>query len=387
MTPLRTAALSTLSLMTIAGLFAPAAGGATKPMVSASPDAGAVAVSQAVFRTRGGSAAPRLVLTRRAALPAGTLVVGGVKKLRRGRYVASFAVVRRGNAGSRAHAAAAVAVRATLRMPRRVRFGGFVSRAAANDVANRAAPRALCRSLPSSFSHGGVRPLAGPPLPGYDARTTLRNAFWLGCRDWPGRTEFLAALRARGVEGSGGGATGGGGSAGGEDEAGSGDGSVPPECRDDLSACDPEDGPSKSTTLTGSGSVTRDANDPNVYRYSVQFNEPVRGYRFEVSRVSIECPSREYYENYARCEALGDAQRPSAGGADLRCGDSQFTYEVQCAVTQSRSREAATIPAGTTITGSFSVNAGTVRPGAVQVYGEAANGGEAASPFALSGPE
>jgi hypothetical protein len=375
---------TTLPALIVAGLglLWPAASGAAQPTVSASADAGQVAVAQAVLRTRGGRAAPRLALARPGAVPSGALVVGGVRRVRRGRYLASLAVIRAASRTPDARAAAAVAVRARVRTPRGMRFVGFAGRSAASNVANRAASRSLCRALPSSFSHGTR--LTGPLLPGYDARTTLRNAFWLGCRNWGGRADFVAALARRGVTAA---PTAPGGDTSAEpDEAGSGDGTVPPQCREDPSLCDPDDGPPTTSTVSGSGSVTRDAADPNVYRYSIQFGEPVRGYKVAAGRASVECPSRSGYPAYPRCEGLGDSQRPSAGGADLSCGPAEFTYEFLCALAQSRGGAASTIPAGTTITGSFSVDAGSVGPGEVRVYGENAQGAQATTPFNLSGP-
>ncbi len=72
-----------LPALVLVGLLSPGTSSAAAPTVSASADVGTVAVAQAAFRTRGGAKTPKLALTRRASLPAGALVLGGVRKLDR----------------------------------------------------------------------------------------------------------------------------------------------------------------------------------------------------------------------------------------------------------------------------------------------------------------
>ena len=361
----------TLALVLLAGLALPGSGhAASSTLTVATPAAGAVSVSYAVVRTRGPARAPRLALASRSGVPSGATVVGGVRRAGRGRYLAALAVARPAGASASAARAATRALRVRIKARGGTRIAGVSGRRAASDVVGRRAPKAFCGGLKRGFDVGGTRLLAGTGIPGYGARAVLRNALRMGCGDLSGRQAFIDALRSSG-----------------EDEAGSGSGEVPPECREDPSICDPEDGPAKSTTLTGSGTVTRDASDPNLYRYSMQFNEPVRGFVVDGGG-QVECPSESYGPAYAKCQGMGDSLRPAAGGTDVLCAGGEFTSQFACRVQGGRQpgRPAPTIPANTTITGSFSLSYGTAEAGEVTVTGEAANGGEAATPFALAGP-
>lgn len=344
----------------LTSLCAPAAASAAAPSFKvAVPKAGDVGVAHVVLAAR---KAPRLVLANKRSLPPGTLAVGGVKRLGKSRHLASLVLVRRSGSGGSG--------RAVVQLPRVRRV---VRRIVAVNIADSGERPRFCGSTPSSFSYVARRPLAGSLIGGFDARSTARLAYLAGCREGAAN-EFLGAV--------------GGDSPGGDDDS---DNGVPEGC--DLNeggeACGDEDsGPTISPTLTGSGTVTRDGADPNLYTYSFSFNEPVTGFRASVSGTNIRCPAPSYAEWVGECEALGNSNHPTAGSLTLSCPASEYTFEFNCfgPPAAGGTRGSTTqIPAGTAITGRFKIDAGTVQPSRARITGIQANNVEG-QPFALSGP-
>jgi hypothetical protein len=278
-----------------------------------------------------------------------------------------------------------------------MKFRGFVRRQVATNIVGRTTHPSFCKTLPNSFAHIARKPLHGDLVSGYDARTTARYSYLAGCVDFPELSAFLLAIRGGGGGGGGSGGDGGrpAGDGSGGDGTGNGTGTGEPDCDVDDPSCDGGGAPAPtiSNTLKGSGSVTRDAGDPNLFSYSISFNEPVYGYRFELSKVSVHCPAPTYAQRYDECQGLGDSNTPNAGGLAVRCeypGASQFVYEFECDG-PSDGREGSTpqtIPAGTTITGRFKIDAGSVAAGSVKVIGLQAGGagGVESQPATLSGP-
>jgi hypothetical protein len=342
-------------------LCAPATAHAATPSFKVGvPSAGNASIGQVVVAAR---KKPKLTLVRAGALPDGTVAVGGVRRAGKGRWSASLVLARRGEGGSRG--------KATARLKRARRI---VQRSVGVDVAGGDGSQRFCDTQPTSFGFVGRRPLAGSLVSGYDARTTARLAYDAACGGTGAAEEFFGTL-----DGSGG---------GGDDDGG--DGSVPPGCDLEVGgeACgdDPE-GPTISQTLTGSGTVTQDPGNPNLYSYSFSFNEPVEGFRASVPGTSIRCPTASYAAWYGECDALG-SNNATAGSITLACPDGQFTYEFECSAPRSsggRRGSVTQIPAGTTISGRFSIDAGTVGPGRVRITG-VQGGYVEGNAFALSGP-
>jgi hypothetical protein len=349
----------------LTALCAPAATQAATPSFKLGvPSAGNASIAQVVVAAR---KTPKLTLKNAGALPDGTVAVGGVKRLGKGRFLASLVLARRGEGGSGG--------KATARLKRGRRI---VRRSVGVDVSgNNSSPR-FCGTQPSSFSFIARRPLAGSLVSGYDARATAKLAYDAACGGSGAAEEFFGTL-----DGSGG---------GGDDDSGA----IPPGCNPEEGgeACGEEpDGPTISRTLTGSGTVTQDPGNPNLFTYSVSFNEPVQGFRASVPGTSLHCPTETYAAWYDECQALGNSNNPTAGSITLACVPAQLVIEFECygprsagdGTREGRRGTVTEIPAGTTITGRFSIDAGTVRPGRVQITGIQGNNVEG-NPFALSGP-
>ena len=346
----------------LTALCAPAAAHAAAPSFKVGvPTAGNASIGQVVFTAR---RKPKLTLTNAGALPDGTVAVGGVRRVGKGRWSASLVMARRGEGGSGGNA------KARLKRGRRI-----VTRSVGVNVSGSDSSPSFCDTQPTSFSFVGRRPLAGSLVGGYDARSTARLAYDAACGGTGAAEEFFGTL-----DGS-----------GGDDDSGNG---IPPGCNPEEGgeACGEEpEGPTISQTLTGSGTVTQDPGNPNLFTYSFSFNEPVQGFRATVSGTVIHCPAPTYAAWYGECQALGNSNNPTAGGLTLECPPNEYTYEFECygpssgGTTRETRGQRTQIPAGTTITGRFSIENGTVQPGRVRITGVQGNNVEG-NPFALSGP-
>jgi hypothetical protein len=186
----------------------------------------------------------------------------------------------------------------------------------------------------------------------------------INCDGYEDRANLAAALRGEPDPGAApGGGSGGPGSDPGEDEGEDEDGGGIPT----------------STTLTGSGTV---AAEGSAYRYTMTFNEPITGYLVQVGGTSIACPSA-----YGDCASHNTT---SAGGVTLNCGDSpdNYTFEFACFSRREASARDRTpppaVPANTQISGTFTINAGSVQPGKTKVIAYGSSG--QSQPITLSGP-
>jgi hypothetical protein len=357
-----------------AALAVPSGAAAASPSFKLrTPSAGDMSVTHVEFSAKG---SPKLALTNARKLPSEVLAVGGIKRLGGGRYFASLVLVRSNAEGERGGGATSALARIAIK--RGGRFRGFGRRIVAANVVSREPKTTFCRSLPRSYSHVARKPLRGFLIAGFSARTTAKYASLAGCRTFPQREAFLQAIR--------GGGTGGGGT----DEGGTGTGE--PNCEVEDCGGDSPEGPAISGTLKGGGTVTRDASNPNLFTYSISFNEAVNGYRIEVPKTNIRCPAPSYAAwSAGECDPLGNSNTPSAAnGMTLKCQSpaSTYTYDFMChgPETGTRDRESGQyqdIPGGTTITGRFTIDAGSVET--VRLIGLQGSNTES-QPATLAGP-
>ena len=309
------------------------------------PASGDLTLAHLTFATKGGSGTPKVTLTNKSKLAKSLTVIGGVKKLKKNSYLASVVVLNRKTSSGKLVASASTGPALKLSLPKGMTFSKFTAQVIAkNLLASTKAPK-FCGSIPTSFGYVAKKALAGSLLlPAYPSTLEyVRAGYRLDC---PGgyeeRDEFAAALRGEqpssrqppGDEDEG------------DDEGGGG-------------------GFQQSPTLTGSGTVFTE--NPKTFRYEITFNEPVNAYDFSVRGTSIECPNQ--YDD-AKCGSLGNSA--SGGGVTIPCRGGSFTFEFGCATPGSHSSPPAKVPANTTITGRFTIDAGAVEQGKVTMvaYGE-----------------
>jgi hypothetical protein len=353
-----TRSLCAATAIAVLALAAPAQ--AAKPTFSVkAPAAGDMSLAHVVFETKGGTGTPKLTLTNRSKLSPRLTVAGGVLKLKKNRYLASVAVLLKTGGGGGTPAFKLVP-------PKGMSFSKFTAQLVGkNLLSNTAAPK-FCSAAPKSFGYVAKKLLAGTFVDRFpSAQEYVIAGYRLNCPagGYEDRANLAAALRGEPDPGAGG-APGSGGGAGEEEEE------------------TPEGGgTTNSTTLQGSGTVF--AEGSNVFRYEISFNEPVHAYDIAVSGTSIACPN-QYDE--AACGSLGN--HASGGGTNLDCRGGEYSFEFSCATPRSGATRDRTpppaVPANTTITGRFTINAGSVAPGKVKLTGYSASG--KGQPATLSGP-
>ena len=326
---------------------------AATPTASLKPPAsGDLSLAHLVFSTKGGSKTPKLALTNKSKLAKSLTVIGGVKKLKKNSYLASVAVLNRKPASGKLVASASAGPALKLTLPTGMTFSKFTSKVIAkNLLANSAAPK-FCGAVPADFAYVAKKPLAGSLLPQFsaDTREYVRAGYKMDCPGGYSEEElgYLAAsLRGESINQP---SPGSGGDEGDEEEEEDGDGGI-----------------KTSPTLTGSGTVFTES--PTTFRYEITFNEPVNAYDFTVSGSSIDCPNQ--YDD-AKCGSLGNSA--SGGGVTIPCRGGYYTYEFGCATPGSHSSPPAQVPANNTITGRFTINAGSVQQGKVTVVAYGSSG-------------
>jgi hypothetical protein len=317
--------------------LAPAAGAATRVLSVPVPDSGDVSVANVSFKGK----AKRLrapVVANAGALNSPLTVVGGVKRAGGGKLLATVVVVRR-DGGSPGASKVAVGLRG-------IRFSKLLRRQVVRSVIGTNKKPPYCASLPASFAH--VKALFGKPLSGFSAPETAQVASSLRCRSSDRQSAFLAGFRDDGGEG-----VNLGGEGSGTGSSGSGPGN---ECArtESEEACAGEEqgpsGPKTSSTLHGSGSVTRDPADPRRFTYSVSFNEPVIGYRISVG-TKLYCPASLAAAWYDSCPP--ESKSPGEG---LRCEQPGGSSVNDFTCWKPMSEDAPPpppVPAGTTFNGSY----------------------------------
>ena len=339
--------------------LAPAAPAASKSLTLPVPNASDVTVAHVAFtvagRTRGKPPAPKVVGAR--SLGSALTVVGGLGRTARPRTLLASLVVARRAGGE----AGVSGVTVQVRLPRGALFGRFVRRHVERSVDAAVGTAKYCASLPRSFAYVAAKPLAGRALSGMNGPAVVKAASSLGCGRSPQRAALLGAL---GVDESEGGGSG--------DEAGSGSGAAPPGCTEDGgAACGDEDySPAVSSTLTATGSVTRDPADPRRFTYSITFNEAVTAFELSARPASIRCPASAYADWIGTCPP--ESLNPGHG---LKCEQppGSYTYQFVCS-TPSPDRGGSSsppVPAGAAIDGAFTTEPSAPAPSftSVEVVG------------------
>jgi hypothetical protein len=199
-----------------------------------------------------------------------------------------------------------------------------------------------------------VKLLAGRAISGFSAADTAKYASFLGCRTFERQDEFLGAASS---------------------EGGGGGGSSPPPVNpcdsartpEEQQACDERQEQAAQPTVRGTGSVTRSTEDPRLFTYSVSFDQPVTG--FELKRVGyVYCPSSTSAAWYDSCPA--ESRFPPGSG--MRCeqlgGTSVLDFQCFSYPPQPDGEPSEkTIPAGQTVTGTYTTEAERPPPTATSV--------------------
>ena len=352
-----------LSAMCVLALAAPAQ--AAKPTLSIkAPAAGDMTLAHVVISTEGGKGPPKLVLTNKSKLSARLTVAGGVKKLKKNRYLASIAVLLKTGGGGGTPAF-------KFTFPKGMKFTKFSSKVIAKNLLAGGAKPSFCAAVPASFEYVAKKLLAGSLVPRFPTVFEYVSAgYQLGCSDYEDRANLAAALRGEPDPGAGGGGTGGGG-AGDEDEdededfggGGGGGGAV--------------------SQMQGSGTVI--AEGGGVFSYQVKFNEPIYSITFDAWG-EVRCPTQYGAWKADECDTIG-SQTATGGGQSLACGDSEYTYQFACgtpAGTRGQPGSRPTVPADTTIVGRFKLSAGVPPSGTAKMLAHGPSG--RSQQFALSGP-
>ena len=352
----RTMVGATAALLTAAlacGAAAPAARSAAPTFRLTLPRAGDIAVGHVAFQLKSRSTA-KLALANGRLLPRNLLAVGGVKRIRGPRYIATLVLVR-SRTTNRPNPSGARQAAARIRLSKRGVFRRFTSRKTAVNVFGTRTRPPFCSSIPSSFGYIARKPLHGSLLSGFGAAATARLAYLAGCRSSAQAEAFEQAVAGNSATGN----------PGAEEEGDCVDGST---CGDTQS-------PSISPTLRGSGTVTRDALNAHLYRYVISFNEPVSGYLITAPG-TVRCPAPPYASWYSECVALGSSITPSTGATAVTCQDpaSTLVSDFLCLgrelyVTEDGESVREEVPAGTPISGIFTMNPDQVRAGSVVLKG------------------
>ena len=342
------------ALLALVALALPAQAAAAKPALTIkAPNAGDLTLAHVVIDTKGATGTPKLALANKSKLAKQVTVVGGVKKLKKNRFLASV-VVARAIGGSSAGKPPAF----NLTVAKGTKSWKLTSDFARNLLGSNLSPK-FCKDAPATFPYIAKKPWAGKAVPRFSNDELARAAYGLDCPvgyDDYETKNLQAALRGEPQPSTAPGA-GGGGEDGEEDGEGSG-------------------GPAVSPTLQVSGTVFAEAD--NVFRYEITANEPVWGFTLEAG-APLFCP-REYEPEgsgfKAQCEALGNSQSVSAGGTTMPCRGGEFSYQLECFSQASHTKPPSrpTVPANTTIVGRYKIEAGSVTPGEVKVVVEGPSG-------------
>jgi hypothetical protein len=331
------------------------------------------------------------LLTNAGRIPDGVLVLAGAKKGKKRTMAGSVVVVSQAGASGRSVA------KLEFRVPGKgAQFNGKPKVVVGKNLVGQRARHSYCGAMPRRFGH--VKRLIGTLVKGFSAAQIAKFGYLLGCaQDFPQRDGFVEAFG--GDQGSGGGGDQEGSGDGEEDGGGTRDpdqdvdeGAGDP-CADivdpqEASECEEAQDNPVSATLQGSGSIVDEGG--GVFRYEISFNEPVRAYRIEIASGVVRCPTLYGDWKASECEPLGNSQVPDAGGTAMTCGDSTFgdatVNSFECLSKAAAPRTPPpTVPAGTVITGRFTVQAGSpsnVAPATLYGYGA----GGRSQPATLSGP-
>jgi hypothetical protein len=351
------------SLLVLLALALPAPASAKPALTIKTPAAGDMTLAHVVITTKGATGAPKLPLANKKQLSKSVTIAGGVKKLKKNSFLASFLVAHKtGGKSGKAPAFNLVA-------PKGVTSWKLKSQFARNLLGSSLAPK-FCSATPPSFGYVSKKPLAGSAVPRFSTQALVSAGYSLDCP--AGYDDFetqnlQAALRGQPQPTTGPGSGGGDGGEDGEEDGEGEYGGVP-----------------ASQTLQGSGTVFDEGG--GVFRYEITFNEPL--YQFDIEAgAPVRCPTDYGEWKAAECDTLEGSQSVAPAGVNMPCHGGEFSFQLYCSSPSTKTKPPSrpTVPAGTKIVGRYKIDAGgAVAPGEVKVIGWGPSGKSAQ--FTLSGP-